>query len=171
MDLVPLKVTVGLKTEKRKRFHAYPPFNEIPETLRDGMDWSYFVDQHGGWHYDHIGHDEEDAESPRGTWFGMLLVPADFATEAVSRWPEQCSILNEAQAKQFYEYRVTIEQPEIIEDLEALQIIAAKRGAGLPETEEDRAALDPDNPKRGRTRNKRKKFADMLALRGLKLKK
>lgn len=172
MDLVPLKVTIGLKTEKKKRFHAYPPFNELPEALRDGMDWSYFVDQHGGWHYDKVsGHNEEDAESPRGVWHGMLLVPEGFANEAISRWPEQCSILNEAQAERFYEDRVTVNQPEIQEDAEALQIIAAKHGAGIAETEDDKAALDPDNPRRGRTRNKTKKFADMLTHRGLKLKK
>ena len=168
--LVPLKVKIGLKADRRRRTHAYPPFNEIPEELRDGMDWCHFVDQYGGWHYDTIGHDEEDSESPRGVWFGMLLVPEAFANEAVTRWPEQCSILGEAQATQFYEGRVTINEPEIIEDLEALQIIAAKRQAGIPEDESDIAALSLDNPRRGRTRNRRKKFADMLAMKGLRLK-
>jgi hypothetical protein len=104
-------------------------------------------------------------------WQGMLLVPDDFANAAVAKWPDQCSILDSTQAERYYEERVTVNEPEIVEDLEALQIIAAKRGAGIPESDEDRAALDPDNPKRGRTRNKRKKFADMLATKGLKLKR
>ena len=170
MDLVPIKVAIGLKSEKGKRLHAFPPFNELPVELRDNMDWSHFVDQYGGWHYDFCGHDEEDDECPRGMWQGMLLVPESFANESVARWPEQCSILNAEQAERYYEERVTVKEPEIVEDLEALQIIAAKRGAGLPETQEDRDALDPDKPNRGRTRNKRKKFADMLAAKGLKLK-
>lgn len=170
MELVPLKVTIGLKTEKKKRLHAYPPFNEIPEAMRDGMDWSHFVDQHGGWHYDKVaGHDTEDAESPRGTWHGLLLVPEDFATEAVNRWPEQCSILNEAQSERFYEDRVTVNQPDIQEDAEVLQIIAAKRQAGIEESDDDRKALDPDNPRRGRTKNKTKKWADMLTHKGLRI--
>lgn len=172
MDLVPLKVTIGLKTEKKKRVHAYPPFNQIPEAMRDGMDWSHFVDQYGGWHYDKMcGHNEEDADSPRGVWHGMLLVPEDFANEAVNRWPSQCKILSESQAERFYEDRCTVHQPEIQEDAETLQIIAAKRQAGIAESADDKAAMDPDNPRRGRTKNKTKKFADMLAHRGLRLKK
>ena len=174
--LVPLKVKIGLKTEKDRRgndrrVHAFPPFNELPAEMRDNMDWSYFVDQHGGWHYDHIGHNEVASDSPRGVWFGMLLVPEAFAIECTVRWPEQCEILNENQAAKFYEDRVTVNQPEIEEDAEALQIIAAKRGAGISEDADDRAALDVDNPRRGRRRNKTKRFADMLAHRGLQLKR
>lgn len=173
--LICLKVSMGLKREKDKRgiermVSAYPPFNELPSELRDGMDWSHFVDQYGGWHYDCCGHNEQDDESPRGVWFGMLLVPESFANAAVEKWPEQCSILNANQAERFYEDRVTKDMPEIEEDVEALQIIAAKRAAGLPEDESDQAALDPDNPRRGRRRSKTKKFADMLNHRGLKLK-
>lgn len=174
MELVALKVEIGLKSVvekgRSKRRHAYPPFNELPAELRDGMDWSHFVDQYGGWHYDTCGHNEEDAESPRGVWFGMLLVPESFANAAVEKWPDQCSILNQVQATAFYENRVTRDQPEIEEDLEALQIIAAKRAAGLAEDDDDRAALDVNNPRRGRRKSKTKKFADMLAHRGLKLK-
>lgn len=174
MDLIPLKVTIGLKHEKRKRLHAYPDFNQIPENLRDGMDWSHFVDQYGGWQYDKVsGHDHEDTPngSPRGVWIGMLLVPEDFANEAVSRFPDQCLILDETQASQFYEGRVTVNQPDVFEDTEVLQAIAAKRSAGIEEDDDDRAALGPDNPRRGRRRNKRKRFADMLQNRGLKIKK
>lgn len=170
MDLVPLKVTIGLKTEKNKRFHAFPAFNEIPAETRDNMDWSHFVDQYGGWHYDKVsGHDHEDTPngSPRGVWIGLLLVPEDFAADAVTRFPAQCQIVNEEAAETFYEGRVTIEQPEIEEDLEVLQAIAAKRGAGIEESADDLAALDPDNPRRGRRRNKTKRWADMLAHRGL----
>lgn len=169
--LVPLKVKIALKTEKGRRVHAYPPFNEIPAELRDNTDWCYFVDLYGGWHYDCCGHDEDDEESPRGVWFGMLIVPEAFAIAAVEQWPEQCSILNEQQAEQFYEGRVTVNEPDVIEDLEVLQVIAAKRQAGIAEDESDRAALDPDNPKRGRRKNDRKRFADMLKKRGLKLKR
>lgn len=168
--LVAIRVKIGLKSDGKKRFHSYPPFNEIPKDLRDGMDWSHFVDLHGGWHYDCCGHDEEDTESPRGVQFGMLLVPEDFANEAVNRWPEQCSILNQQQAAKFYEDRVTVNQPDVTEDLDVLQVIAAKRQAGLQEDDSDREALDPNNPKRGRRKNETKKFADMLKKRGLKLK-
>jgi hypothetical protein len=170
MELVPLRVTIGLKTEKKKRLHAFPPFNEIPETIRDGMDWSHYVDQFGGWHYDNVsGHDNDDATngSPRGVWIGLLLVPEDFATEAVMRFPAQCQIVNETQAERFYEDRVTVDQPEVLEDVEVLQAIAAKRQAGIPESDDDRAALDADSPRRGRKRNKTKKWDDMLTNKGL----
>jgi hypothetical protein len=175
MDLAPLKITIGLKMSKdrrgkERRVHAYPPFNEIPEAMRDRMDWSHFVDQHGGWMYDKVrGHNEEDAESPRGVWHGLLLVPEDFANEAAKRWPQQCEIINEVQAERFYHARVTVLQPEINEDPEVLQIIAAKRQAGIPESEDDKAAMDPDNPRRGRTKNKLKNWSDMLAHKGLKI--
>lgn len=176
MELVCLKVKIGAKQETGKRGEsrrvaAYPSFNELPDGIRDGMDWSHFVDQYGGWHYDCCGHDEEDEESPRGMQWGMILVPEDFANAAVERWPDQCSILDGRQAEAFYESRVTRDEPDVIEDLDVLQVIAAKRQAGLAEDDSDRAALDPDNPKRGRRKNDRKKFADMLKKRGLKLKK
>ena len=51
MELVPLKVKIGLKLDGGKKVHGYPDFNQIDSVIRDNMDWSYFVDKYGGWHY------------------------------------------------------------------------------------------------------------------------
>ena len=167
--LVPLKVKIGLRVEKGGRRHDYPRFNDLAEDVRGGMDWSIFVDNFGGgWKYDAVsGHDTEDAESPRGFQFGMLLVPETFAVAAVEAFPDQCAVLDETEAKTFYEDRHTVNQPEVNEDTRVLQAIAAKRAAGIPEDEDDRNAMDPDKPTRGRTRNKTKSWDGYKQHRGI----
>jgi hypothetical protein len=170
MSLVPIKVRIGLKSEKNKSSHAYPDFNSLPSGLRGNTDWSHFVDQHGGWHYDKVaGHSDADQESPRGTWLGMLLVPEEFANAAAEKFPDTVSIIAESEAERFYEQRVTVNQPGILDDASVLQAVAAKRAAGLPEDDDDKHALDPDHPATGRRRNKLKTWKGYCQQRGVEI--
>ena len=167
---VPLKVRIGLKVENGRRVHNYPPFNDLESTLRDNMDWSHFVDFYGGWHYDQTsGHNDNDDDSPRGEWQGMILVPKAFAEAAADRWPDQCEVLAEASAASFYETRAHVRDPDIHENTDVLQGIAAKRSAGLEEDDDDKSSLDPDHPKPGRQRNKTKSWDGFLKQSGISI--
>ena len=172
MTLIPVRVQIGLKAEGRGNIHSYPDFNSLPPELRDGMDWSHFVDRYGGWHYDqaagHIDHDPEN-DSPRGTWLGMLLVPEAFAKAAADAFPDQVTIISEAEAETFYEQRAHANDAEIHEDATVLQAIAAKRALGIVETQHDKNALDVDHPTPGRRVNKCKTWAGYLAASGLEI--
>ena len=179
-DLVPLQVRIGLKKNSQ---HAFPPFNDLSLSLRQDMDWAYFVDLFGGCHYDQVaGHADEDAAngSPSGLWLGMILVPFEFATEAVSHWPDTCKILSEAATKKFYDERCHVRDPEIRDDLDTINAIAARRRLQgkpdrIPEANldaddvSDRNALDPDHPQAGRRRNKRKTWVGYKAANGIVL--
>lgn len=159
MDLVPLRVTILLKPDGTC---DYPSFNDIPAKDRDNMDWAYFIDKYGGWHYDQVsGHaDDNPAQgSPKGTWLGMLLVPAAFATEAVARFPSRCTTMNEAQAESMYENRCHIKDQAVKLDRTALQAIKNKRDLGIAEDQDDIDALNPSHPAPGRRTNVRKTWA------------
>lgn len=167
-NLVPLRVLIGLKG---KAEHDFPNFNELPKELRGGGDWSHYVDRFGGWHYDkQCGHADHDLVNgtPAGQWCGMLLVPVAFAEAAVEKWPEFCQILNEADAEEFYNDRAHAHEPDVFDDAEVLQAIAAKRAIGIDDAE-DAKALDPDHPSRGRRRNKAKTWQGYKLNRGIEL--
>lgn len=167
MQLVPLKVRIGLDHKNR---HQYPAFNTLAEGVRLGMDWSRLVDRYGGWLYDKAaGHHDDDAESPAGYWFGVVLVPAGFAMAAIETFPDDCETLDETELATYYETRHKHGEPATVWDLEAIQLIAAKRQAGLPEDDDDRAALDPESDTPGRRRNKAREFGHFKASRGLQL--
>lgn len=173
MELVPIKVRIGLKTKNERLLHGYPDFNSLPGELRDGLDWSHYIDKFGGWHYDSVaGHSDHDPDhdSPRGEWLGMLLVPEAFAKAAIEKFGDQCSFLTEAECEAFYQDRCTVNQPDVHDDTETLQAIAAKRAAGIPEDEQDVNAMDPDHPMRGRRRNKTKTFDGYKQQRGISIK-
>jgi hypothetical protein len=174
MELVPLKVKIGLKSENGRKSHSFPDFNQLSSSLRDDLDWSYFVDKFGGWHYDQLsGHADDDPgdDSPQGNWNGMILVPNDFAQAAVAAFPTQCSILTEAEATTFYDDRAHICDPAIKEDVDVLQAISAKRSLSIVEDQGDLDALNPDHPASGRRRNKRKTWADFKTAEGITIKK
>lgn len=171
MELVPLKVKIGLRANGT---HAFPAFNEIDAVYRDNMDWSHFVDKFGGWHYDQVsGHDKDDLanDSPRGMWLGLLLVPVDFAQAAITQFPTQCSISTEAEAEDFYENRGHIRDAAIREDTATLQAIKAKRDLGIVEDQSDLDALNPDHPAVGRRTNKCKTWSGFKTERGISVKK
>ncbi len=170
MTLKGIQVKIGLKSENGKLMHDFPDFNKIAPAIRDEMDWSHFVDKFGGWHYDQIaGHADDDPanESPTGTWVGMLLVPENFANEAVILFPRQVKLWTELECQTFYEQRAHVRQPAIKEDVEILQAIVAKRALNIPEAQEDLDALDPDHPALGRRRNKEKTWVGFKNQRGV----
>ncbi len=174
MELVPIKVRIGLRSNKGKLEHDHPEFNKLPEELRDGLDWSHYVDKFGGWLYDRVsGHPthDPDNDSPQGIWLGMLLVPEEFANAAIDEFPDQVSQMSEPECVEFYENRCTVNRPEIQDDVEVLQAIAAKRAAGVDVDDDDVHALDPDHPARGRRRNKTKTFAGYKQKRNITIKK
>lgn len=171
MELVPLKVKIGLKSEGGKRLHAFPDFNQIDASLRDNMDWSYYIDKFGGWHYDQISeHADDDVDSPKDNWDGMFCVPSDFAQAAVAMFPAQCSICIETEAEDFYDNRGHVRESEIKEDVSILQSIKAKRDLGIAEDQADIDALNPDHPAPGRRRNKRKTWIGFKAAEGVTIK-
>lgn len=172
MDLVPIRVTIGIKSDKKKRSHAYPDFNSIREHVSswdDGSDWSHYVDRYSGWLYDNkAGHSDDDPDggSPRGVWIGVLLVPEDFADAAEDAFPSQVKVIEESECKAFYEVRHAFEQPEILEDVEVLQAIVAKKQLGIDDPGAANA-LDPEHPSRGRKRNKLKTWDGYKQKRGV----
>ncbi len=124
------------------------------------MDWSHFVDQYGGWLYDKTSsHRDNDGHSPKGVWIGLLTVPIGFAESAVEQFPDVCDVLTDAEARLFYEQHVTALEPEIEYDLEALQLIAAKRAAGLEPDVDDADSLDIESNRPGRRRNMTKSWS------------
>lgn len=180
-ELVSLQVKIGLGPGTRGVRHAYPDFNKIDKSVRQSMDWSAYIDQFDGWHYDSVsGHVDDDPanDSPRGTWLGMLLVPEEFANQAVALFPSQCKILTDAQAERFYEDRVTVGQQGYIEDVEALQALAARltieEKLNITPTAEEvqrrKDMLDPNKKQRGIMKNEMKKWSDYKAKRGVTIK-
>jgi len=168
MDLVALKVRIGQRANKRAE---YPDFNAL--AVVKGQDWSHYVDMvGGGWHYDKVaGHDVEEAGSPRGTQWGCLLVDEDFANQAVAAFPSVCSIIPEAEFADFHDNRAHAHEPEVNEDLDAIQNLTNRRALGevIPQAEIDKA-LDPDDPTPGRRRNTGKTWAARKAAMGVTIK-
>lgn len=168
MELIPLKVKIGLRGNGN---HKFPEFNLLPPAVRDNIDWSIFIDRFGGWHYDQIsGHDNEDVDSPQGNWNGMILVPNSFAQAAITQFPESCSILSETDAEKFYNERGHVRDPEIKEDTTILQAIVAKATLGIAQDQSDTNALDPDHPASGRRRNKKKTWSGFKTNQGITVK-
>lgn len=171
MQLVPLKVSIGLKPNGH---HSYPDFNKLSGSVRENMDWSIFIDKYCSWCYDgEAGHviDDPDNDSPIGIWLGMLLVPEPFANAAISKFPKQVRELTEAEAKQFYEGRVTKNQPDVNDDLEVLQGIKIRQDMGIINASDLANALDIDHPSPGRRRNKLKKWDGFKQSRGFEIAK
>ena len=165
MELVPLQVKIGLDS---KNFHKFPDFNTLSSVVRDGVDWSVFIDRFGGWHYDQVcGHAQEDITSARGNWNGMLMVPDNFAQAAVAAFPDECFILTELDATDFYDTRGHVRDPAIKEDARVLQSIKAKVDLGIEQTQDDVDALDPEHPSPGRRNNPKKTFAGFKTDQGI----
>lgn len=173
MELVGLKVRIGLT----KNGHAaYPDFRRLEVIKAAQMDWSKYVDMHGGgWAYGMVGHQEASVDSPQGEQWGVLLVPDVFATEAEAAHPDTCTILTEAETTDFHDNESkAAEQDDESVDADALLNITAVLGAlqALPESttareqvqlNKLRKALDPSDRARGVTKNKGRFLADRLA--------
>ena len=114
-ELAAIKVKIGIKkTGRNAGHHEFPDFNRLPIVQTSGMDWSRYVDAYGeSWHYDKVsGHRDDDVDSPFGNWDGMLIVPVEFADEAVQMFPELVSRLTEMECGEFYDSRCHANESE-----------------------------------------------------------
>jgi len=174
-ELVPIKVKILRKAREMPNGKAtvtndYPDFNSIDAKLRNNMDWCYFVDQFGGWHYDRVSKfgeaDDVDVNDPHNNpdiscQYGGLLVPKDFAKEALKRFPDKVFELSEDLWEKFYNDRAHVDEPDEVINQRVIDIINAKKSLGLVMSSRDRDAVDPDKPTPGITKNLRKNWKDV----------
>lgn len=175
-DLIPLKITIT-----RAEQNNYPPFNDIPVEIRKGLDWAVYIDRHGsGLLYDvKSGFNEVDEENPDPhTLWCFLMVPEDFAREAIARFPGQVMEIDEAEFERCYNERCALHQPDETVDPGTLQGILAQLqierdfpGVMPPISGEKRAAmrraLDPADRSPGVRANPNRTYKGFKAMRGL----
>lgn len=171
-DLLPIRVTL----RQRANGHLdWPDFNRLPAEVRRGLEWSRFIDRYGiGWHYDHVENIGRGAEHDTA----CTLVPAEFAEAAAAMFPDQVTIIDEAQFETFYNERAHVHEETEILDRDVLQAILARvqleeKQIAPPPSAEILAlrqqALDPDSPRRGIRRNRRRYWVDAKSLLGVTL--
>ena len=169
MDLVPIKVKIGL----RPNGHAdHPNFNILPSVIAAGIDWAYYVDANGsGWLYDCCGHKEEEPGSPFGMQWAMLLVPAAFAAEAVAALPAICADMTDAEAEAFYDTQHAKYFDQELLDEKVLSAIKTKQELSppIPLSTRQLKALDPTDDQPGVRTNHNKTFAGFKTRRGIKI--
>ena len=114
---VPIKVKIGL----RANGHAdHPDWTQL-QYCKDNLTYRPGQEM-GGWKYDKTsGHKEATGDSPMGQQLGMLIVPQEFATQAITKWPDLITQMSEAEAQTFYDTKVTAHIPENRHDLSTLQ--------------------------------------------------
>lgn len=161
-ELVPIKVKIGLGNDGSAK---YPDFNLINIDIRKKLDWSKYVDIFGlGWHYDKTcGHKEDSIDSPYGQQWGVLIVPKDFAIEAINKFPEVIK-LTETELEAFYNNCAHChESDELIND-KILQSIKIKKDLNIPLTDHQKKALDPKDKTPGIQKNEKKFWKDFKKL-------
>lgn len=165
MDLVPIKVKIGLKENGQAK---YPDFNQLAAT--GGVDWSFYIDANGsGWLYDCCGHKEAEANSPMGQQWGMILVPQAFADEAIATFPDEVMKLTEEECENFYNDKHARDLPDEDIDNNILEGIKLKQDLQQPLTAQQTKALDPDDDTPGVRKNKRKLWTDYKTLTSIKI--
>jgi hypothetical protein len=160
MQLVPLKVEIGLKTNGHAK---YPNFNLLQVVKDSGLDWCVYVDTYGtGWMYDNTsGHKDGNGHSSLGKQWGMLLVPQTFADQAILSFSSECTKLTDTEAGIFYESYVTVYNDSEIISSNILTDIKAKQDLGKELTPEQIKALDPNDPTPGICNNPLKTWIGM----------
>lgn len=186
-DLVPLRVRIGLRTVDAKRLqHDYPDFNSLVTVQRSGMDWSNYIDQFGGWHYDKCcGHSVERPGSPLGVQYGCLLVPQEFATEALALFGPSGTAraglveeVDEATFESFHDNHAHAHEEDEILNLDILLAIKTRMelevlGAAPPPSDRirelRRRRLNPKDPLPGITENPNRYWSRRKADSGLSI--
>lgn len=165
-SLAAIKVKITLTDSGNAK---YPAFNTLPTVQATGIDWAQYLDKEGtGWHYDCCGHKEEDAESPYGEQYGLLLVPVAFADEAVAAFPAEVTRLTEVQAKDFFDRRHARDIPEEEIDGDVLENIKRKQDLNIPLNKQEKRALDPrDSSVPGIRENWMKKLDNLKARKNI----
>ena len=188
-DMKALKVKIGLRSDGRGAL--YPDFDSLPVMqANDYIKWTYYVDKEGtGWLYDRkYGHRDEGPDSPTGMQWGILVIPPEFAEQAVAAFPDTCSIVSEPELSAFVQDRVADAAPENLTDPEALlglkeqlDLIEALenrgrtlspnlRGVKTTLLDEIEKALDPASRRPGLVRNPNKTWSRMKARRNMQIK-
>jgi len=168
-ELAFMKVKIGTK----KNGHAnYPNFNALQCVIDSGMDWAYYIDVKGlGWCYDSCGHKESEVDSPIGIQWGCLCVPQEFVDQAAATFSDECEELIESEYEEFHQDKAYVKQPSQILNNDILNGIKLKQDLGLPLTQQQTDALDPDNDEPGITENKDKVWKNVKAKKGVTNKK
>ena len=165
MNLVPIRVQIGLTSSGAAK---YPNFNTLATVQASGLDWSVFIDSRGsGWLYDCCGHKEEEPGSAFGIQFGMILVPAVFATQAVATFPGLVSSLTATEAEAFYndKHSRDFEDEEINETI--LNTLKIKKDLNMALTARQTSALDPTTDTPGIRSNWRKTWSSYKTKKGI----
>lgn len=166
VDLVPIKVKIGVGPVNGKQLHKYPSFNTLQSIIDSGMDWSEYVDVRGlGWHYDKTsGHDTDSTDSPIGNQNGVLIVPKIFADEAVVAFPTVVSKLNETDLEDFYDNKAHAHESDNIVNEHLFKEFEMKTKLGVPLSGTENILrnkmLDPADDTLGITKNNKKKWSD-----------
>lgn len=174
-DLVALKLDVGL--DPVTGFAAYPNFNLISSETRKGMDWSKYLDTHGGgMHYDKACGHRETGDSPFGHQICCMCVPQNFATEALNLFPNTVSEMTPAEFETFHDTKAHAHEPDESVDEGILNGLNAQRtlkvAVGQDVTALDAKivkALDPNDAEAGVKRNIKKSWSDAKTLQGITL--
>jgi hypothetical protein len=177
-NLVPLKLNVGI--DPITGYALYPNFNLVSDSTRKGMDWSKYLDVHGGgMHYDKTsGHKEDSVESPFGQQICCMCVPQDFATEALSLFPDKVSAITPAEFETFHDVKAHAHEPDEKIDSEVLNGLNIQRSLKIAVSQDTAAidikiskALDPDDlTEPGVSKNTRKNWATAKKEQGITLK-
>ncbi len=159
--LAAIKVTIGQDGSGAR----YPEFNRLPAVQQSGKDWAYYVDQEGlSWHYDHCcGHKTATSDSPYGTQFGVLIIPEDFAIQAVNTFPGIVVRLTEAELEAFYDTHGHGHENEVNIDNDVLWGLQLVEARGINLSADQLKALDPDDRRPGITKNTRRFWKDFKA--------
>lgn len=161
MDLVPIKVKIGLRPNR----HAdHPDWHKLPLAATEEPATHMFF----GWKYDKTsGHQESSPDSPVGMQWGMVFVTPQFANEAKEVFPDLITELTEAEAKDFWDNRAYAHVPENKTDVTILQAyqteLALRKELGQDVTELKTKiikALDPNDIEPGLKKEQLKKFVD-----------
>ncbi len=170
MDLVPIKVKIGL----RANGHAdHPDWHKLPlAETQDPANQMFF-----GWKYDKTsGHQEESTDSPYGMQWGMVFVTPLFARQALVTFPELVTVLTEEQAQAFWDDKAHAHLSDEKRDVNVLVALKAELDlrtaiGGDTRTLEAKIAkaLDPDNIEPGVKRNVERRFDTAKATHSLKV--
>lgn len=174
MELVALRIEIT----QNGNDYVYPDFNRVDSANRGNIDWTKYIDQFGGWLYDQCcGFLETDEESPEeGVKIGVFCVPEGFARDAITLFSDHVSVIDEAAFEKFHDERVMIHVPAEKIDPEIVNGLRAKYGQASGPldtsvmTQEEEQMLDPESPRPGIVRNKKRKFVDVKKARNLTLK-
>jgi hypothetical protein len=165
-NLVALKFNAGLHdVEDKKKGHKvndakYPDFNQIDESIRKGLDWSYYVDRYGiGVQYDKPCGHKEVGSTPVGFQCCVVAVLPDFADAALALFPDDLTELTAAEFEAFYDDKAHAHEPAEFVDKDVMEAIAEKEKLGLAVPEKE-AAIDVNSPARGIRKNHEKKWID-----------